>query len=55
VDELVAFGVIVGFIGVMLLLPFGIMIGMALPRGKRSTAVSENRQSTSSGGGRVEA
>lgn len=46
---------LVAFVGVMLLLPFGIMLGMALPRGRRRAAVSDFRQPGERGRGRLEA
>jgi hypothetical protein len=51
--DLVGMGVLVGFVGIMLLVPFGILLGMALPRGRHRPAVSDFRQPAGEERGRL--
>lgn len=53
--DLIGMGVLAAFVGIMLLLPFGVMLGMALPHGRRRAAVSDFRQPDERGRGRLEA
>lgn len=53
--DLIGMLALVAFVGVMLLVPFGIMLGMALPRERPRATVSDSRQPSTRGRGRLEA